>query len=39
MEYESGGDSNYNWCIWNDPQRLSKGEWEDEPRPSKLQHY
>ena len=24
MEHESDGDSNYNWCTWNDPHRLSK---------------
>ena len=25
MEHESNGDTNYNWCTWNGPQRLSKG--------------
>ena len=22
MEHEGGGDTNFNWCTWNDPQRL-----------------
>ena len=24
MEYEVNGDTNYNWCAWNNPQRISK---------------
>ena len=24
MEYEGDGDTNGNWCAWNDPQRLDK---------------
>ena len=25
MEHESDGDTNCNWCTWNDHQRLGKG--------------
>ena len=25
MEYESDGDTNYNWCTWNNLQRIGKG--------------
>ena len=28
MEHESDGDTKYNWCAWNNPQRLGKGTWE-----------
>ena len=24
MEYESDGNIDYNWCAWNDPQKLDK---------------
>ena len=24
MEHEGDSDTNYNWCTWNDPQRLGK---------------
>ena len=25
MEHEGNGDTNCNWCTWNNPQRLGKG--------------
>ena len=25
MEHESNGDTNCNWCTWNNPQRIGKG--------------
>ena len=25
MEHESDGDDNYNWCTWNNPQRIGTG--------------
>ena len=25
MEHEGDGDSNYNWCAQNDPQKFGKG--------------
>ena len=25
MEYEGDCDTNYNWCTWNNTQRISKG--------------
>ena len=25
MEYEGDGNTNCNWCAWNNPQRLGKG--------------
>ena len=24
MEHEGGGDTNCNWCTWNNPQRIDK---------------
>ena len=44
IEYVSDGGTNCNWCVRNDSQRFGKRGWkslksEDEPRPSKLQHY
>ena len=25
MEHEGDGDTSYNWCTWNNPERLGKG--------------
>ena len=25
MEHEGDGDTNCNWCTWNNPQRIGKG--------------
>ena len=25
MEHKSDSDTSYNWCIWNDPQKIDKG--------------
>ena len=25
MEHEGNGDTNYNWCTWNNPKELVKG--------------
>ena len=25
LEHEGDNDTNYNWCTWNDPQRIGKG--------------
>ena len=36
MEYEDDGDTNCNWCAWNDPQEEEYNSWkpENKPRPS-----
>ena len=44
MENKDNGDTNSNWCVSNNLQKLSKEGWKswksgDDPRPSKLQHY
>ena len=28
IEHESDGDTNCNWCTWNNPQRIVKGDWK-----------
>ena len=44
VEHGGDGNTNNNWCIWNDPQRFGKagvgrvGKSEDVERPSRLQH-
>ena len=25
MEHDGDGDTNFNWCTWNNPQRIDKG--------------
>ena len=41
IEPEGDGDTNCDWCTWNNPQRIGKGTWKktDKWRPSRLHHY
>ena len=36
MEHESDGDTIYNWCVWNGPQKFPKGTGRIENRRSAL---
>ena len=38
MENESNGETNFNWCTWNNPQSVGKG-LEDLEIREQLQHY
>ena len=41
MEYEVDGDTNCNWCTWNNPPKIGKvtGRFEDKYRSYKFQIY
>ena len=41
MEREGDGNTNCNWCTWNNPLRIGKGtgRLRNKRRPSRLQHY
>ena len=38
MEHEGDGDTKYNWCAQNDPQRLGKGAGRDGNQKTSRDH-